>query len=67
MSYHLWRKVETALSEAAFLKSKETSLQQIRPEDSRIVMTESWVDNFDVTVENDLGGSAVNKTHLMAF
>ena len=51
MSYHLWRKVETALSEAAFLKSKETRLQPIRPEDSRIVMTEFWVDNFDVTMK----------------
>ena len=30
-------------------------------------MTEFWVDNFDVTVENDLEGSAVNTNHLMAF
>ena len=67
MSYHLWCKVETSLSEAAFLKSKETSILPIRPEDSQIVMTEFWVDNFDVTVENDLGGSAVNTNHLMAF
>ena len=54
MSHDLCREVETSLAEATFLKSKETSILTIRPEDSQIVITVFWVDNFDVTVENDL-------------
>ena len=67
MSYDPGCEVETSLSEAAILKSKETSILPIRPEDSQIVMTVFWVDNFDITVKNDLGGGAVNKTHHMTF
>ena len=26
-----------------------------------------WVDNFDVNVENQTGGGAINSTHLVAF
>ena len=59
MSYDPCCEAETSLSEAAFLKSKETSILPIRPEDSQIVITVFWVDNFDVTVENTI--------HLMAF
>ena len=43
------------------------SILPIRTESSQIVMTVFWVDNFDVTVENDLGDGAVNRTHHMAF
>ena len=66
MSYDLCCEAETSLSEAAFFKSKKTSILPIRPKGSQIV-TVFWVDNFDVTVENDLGGDAVNTTHLMVF
>ena len=54
MSYDLCCEAETSLPEVAFLKSKESSILPIRPEDSQIVITVFWVDNFDVTVENDL-------------
>ena len=67
MSYDLCCEIEKSLSEAALLESKETSILPIRPKCSQIVVTVFWVDNFDVTVENDSGVGAVNTTHLMAF
>ncbi|KAG1711251.1 hypothetical protein GQR58_002553 [Nymphon striatum] len=67
MAYDLCCEIETSLSEASVAKSKETSLLPIVPEGSQTVLTVFWVDNFDVIVEKNLGGGAVNTTHLMAF
>ena len=33
----------------------------------QIALTVFWVYNLDVTVENTLGGGAINATYLMAF
>ena len=67
VSYDLCCDLETSLSEAAFLTSKKASILTITPKDSQIVITVFWVFNVDVTVENNLGGGAINMTHLMAF
>ena len=32
-----------------------------------MILTVFWVDNFDINVEAQCGGGAVNITHLMAF
>lgn len=57
MNYNMTSEIETALAVLP-LKPKD---------DSSIVPTHFWVDNFDVTVEMDGGGSSVNTTHLVAF
>ena len=67
MSYNLCCEVGTSLNEAAFWKSKETIVLPVRSKCSQIVITVFWIDNCDVTMENDLGGRAVNMTHLIAF
>ena len=67
MSYDVCCEVETALSEAAVAKSKETNILQIQPEGAETVQTIFWVDNFDVNVEKAGGGGAVSTTHLVAF
>ena len=67
MSYDVCCEIETALSEAAVAKSKETNILQIRPEGAETVQTVFWVDNFDVNVEKAGAGGAVSTTHLVAF
>ena len=67
MSYDSCCEIETALSEAAVAKSKETNILQIRPEEAETVQTVFWVDNVDVNVEKAGGGNAVSSTHQVAF
>ena len=44
------------------------SLLPIKPRnDKGTVLTYFWVDNFDINVETQTGGGAINSTHLVAF
>ena len=67
MSYDVCCEIETASSEAAIAKSKETNILQIRPEGAETVQTVFWVNNFNVNVEKAGGGGAVSTIHLVAF
>ena len=66
MSYDSCCEAETSLSEASIIKSKETSVLPIRPEELQIALTIFWVHSFDLTVEKALGGGAVNATQEQA-
>ena len=55
MSYDICCEIETALSEAAIARSKETNILQIQLRGTETVQTIFWVDNFDVNVENSGG------------
>ena len=67
MWYDLCWEAGTSLSEASIANSKETSILPIIPKGSQVALTVFWVYNLDVTVENTLGGGAVDTTYLMAF
>ena len=68
ISYNKICKIETSLAELTIHKSEEFNVLPILPDGEEVVLTYFWVDNFDVKVEKQIGGSgAVNTTHLMAF
>ena len=35
--------------------------------DNDVVLTNFWVDNFDINVDTPTAGGAINSTHLLAF
>ena len=61
--------IEISLAELVIHKSEEFNVLPLLPSgEEEIVPTFYWVDNFDVKVEKQIGGSgSVNATHLMAF
>ena len=69
IGYNKVREIETSLAELAIHKSEEFNVLPLLPSgEEEIVPTFYWADNFDVTVEKQIGGSgSVNTTHLMAF
>ena len=68
ISYSLTCDIETAQAEIALEKSKQTTLLPVKPNTThQIVLTYFWVDNFDMNIERQCGGGALNTTHLIAF
>ena len=68
ISYNKVCEIETSLAELTIHKSEEFNVLPILPDGEEVVLTYFWLDNFDVKVEKQTGGSgAVNTTHLMAF
>ena len=68
ISYSQVCEIETSFAELALHKAEnEFEVLPILPESDEIVLTNFWVDNFNVKVEKIGGTSAANTTHLMAF
>ena len=69
IGYNKVCEIETSLAELAIHISEEFNVLPLSPTGKEeIVPTFYWVDNFDVKVEKQIGGSgSVNTTHPMAF
>ena len=69
IGYNKVCEIETSLVELVIHKSEEFNVLPLLPRgEGEIIPTFYWVDNFDVKVEKQIGGSgSVNTTHLMAF
>jgi hypothetical protein len=68
ISYNKTCEIETALAEKAQQLSLGNNALSLQPlNESDIVLTYFWVDNFDMLVDKQSGGGSINTTHLMAF
>ena len=68
INYDLAMDIETAQAQKAQLLAETSGSLPLKPiTSSDVVLTYYWVDNFDVTVEKQAGGGAINTTHLVAF
>ena len=68
ISYGKTCEVELAHAQKAQELAKQSSILPLKPAtENDFVLTVFWVDNFDINVEAQCGGGAVNITHLMAF
>ena len=68
ISYSLACDIETSQAENCMEKSKQTSILPLYPEhETESVLTYFWVDNFDVIIDKQRGGGALNITMLMPF
>ena len=69
IGYNKVCEIETSLAKLVIHKSEEFKVLPLLPSgEEKIVPTFYWVDNFDVKVKKQIGGSgSVNTTHLMAF
>jgi hypothetical protein len=68
ITYEETFQIETAFAEATLLRSKISTILPIKPASpEEVILTYFWVDNFDVNIDNQTGGGAVNTTHLVAF
>ena len=60
--------IQTAQAQKALTLAEASSFLSLKPaKESDVVLTFYWVDNFDVIVEKQAGGGAINTTHLVAF
>ena len=68
ISYPLTCEIETAQARVAQIMAESSSILPLKPNYERDkIITYFWVDNFDVNIERQTGGGAVNSTHLVAF
>ena len=68
LSYSLTCDIETAQAKVAQLNAESSSILPVTPETEQdTVLTFFWVDSFDINVDNQCGGGAINTTHLVAF
>jgi hypothetical protein len=68
ISYSLTCEIETAQARVAQIMADSSSILPLKPNhDEDRIITYFWVDNFDVNIERQSGGGAVNSTHLVAF
>ena len=68
ISYDLTCDIETAEAVKAQKIAERSSALPLKPiSETDVVLSYFWVDNFDVNVEKQSGGGAVNTTHLVAF
>ena len=66
--YHLTMEIQTAQAQKALTLAEASSFLPLKPaKESDVVLTFYWVNNFDVIVERQAGGGAINTTHLVAF
>ena len=68
LSYDKTLEIETAQALKAQVLANNSSALPVKPTSlSDTVLTYFWVDNFDMNVETQAGGGAINITHLVAF
>ena len=68
LSCPLTSDIETGLPQSAQLQAAQNSILPLKPSiDSETVITDFWLDNFDINVESATGGGAIKTTHLIAF
>ena len=70
MSYTKTCKVDTAMAESTFARTKRSNILPLLPMGHETVLTYFWPDNFYhkvEKVETHQGGKMVNTTQLMAF
>ena len=68
ISYTRTCEIETALAQKAQLLATQTSALPLKPSTSRdSVLTFLGVDNFDLNIDRQCGGGAINITNLVAF
>lgn len=68
ISYYKTCEIEHAQAQKAQILAKKSSALPLKPSTSNdFVLTTFWVDNFDMKVETQAGGGALNITTLMAF
>ena len=60
--------IQTVQAQKALTLAEASSFLPLKPaKESDVVFTFYWVHNFDVIVEKQAGGGAINTTHLVAF
>ena len=60
--------IETAQAITTQKIANDQAIFTLKPRDETcIVLTFFWADNFDVTIESQKGGGSLNTTHLIAF
>ena len=68
ISYPLTCEIETAQARVTQLMAESSSILPLKPNyKGDKIITYFRVDNFDVNIERQTGGGAVNSTHLVAF
>ena len=60
--------IETGLPQSTQLQAAQISLLPVKPSvESKTVITDFWLDNFDINVESATGGGAIKTAHMIAF
>ena len=68
ISYPLTCDIETGLVQSVQLQATQSSILPVKPcSEGETVITDFWLDNFDMNVESATGGGAINTSHTVAF
>ena len=68
ISYYLACEIDTAQALKSQKLSEMSTSVTLKPKmDNDVVLTNFWVDNFDINVDTPTAGGAINSTHLLAF
>ena len=68
IDYKFVCEIETALAESAQILATESGALPVKPASNDVhVLTFSWADNFDMTVETQAGKGSIHSTHMVAF